>query len=83
MIWVKEGRVMFIELTAMDGNVEFVNANHIKRIYESNMPGVGSTIEWTHAPAWNNNPTDYDSYYKETPKEVFNQIYYARHEEGC
>lgn len=73
---------MFIELTAMDGNVEFVNANHIKRIYESDMPGVGSTIEWTHAPVWNNNPTDYNSYYKETPKEVFNQIYYARHEEG-
>ncbi|OSH40750.1 hypothetical protein YM116_2356 [Enterococcus faecalis] len=46
------------------------------------MPGVGSIIEWTHAPAWNNNPTDYNSYYKETPKEVFNKIYYASHEEG-
>jgi len=73
---------MFIELTAMNGTVEFVNANHIKRIRESDMPDVGSTIEWTHAPAWNKNPTDYDSYYKETPEEVFNQIYYARHEEG-
>ncbi|MDM3979204.1 hypothetical protein [Enterococcus faecalis] len=72
----------FIELTAMDGNVEFVNANHIKCICNSNMPGVGSIIEWTHAPAWNNNPTDYNSYYKETPKEVFNKIYYASHEEG-
>lgn len=30
---------MFIELTAMDGNVEFVNANHIKCICKSNMPG--------------------------------------------
>lgn len=70
---------MFIELTAMDGNVEFVNANHIKCICKSNMTGVGSIIEWTHAPAWNNNSY---SYYKETPKEVFNKIYYASHEEG-
>jgi hypothetical protein len=73
---------MFIELTAMDGTIEFVNANHIKRICESSMQGARSVIEWKHAPAWNNNPTDYNSYYKETPKEVFNQIYYARHEEG-
>lgn len=73
---------MFIELTAMDGTTEVVNANHIKRIRESNLSGTRSTIEWTHAPAWNNNPTDYDSYYKEPPKEILNKIYYARHEEG-
>lgn len=73
---------MFIELTAMNGTVEFVNVNHIKRICESDVPNVGSIIEWTHAPAFNNNPTDYDTYYKETPEEVFNQIYYAHHEEG-
>jgi hypothetical protein len=73
---------MFIELTMMDGTSDYVNVNYIKRIHESDMQGVGSVIEFSHAPIWNNNPTDFCNSYKETYDEIKNMIYYVLYEEG-
>lgn len=72
---------MFIELTAIDGDIELVNVNHIKRIYKSKTLDGGTSVEWTHAPLWNNNPSDYISLYKESLQEVGNRMLITCHEQ--
>lgn len=67
----------FIELTTLDGDTELVNVTHIKRIYTTSRKDAGTSVEWTHAPAWNNNPLDYVSWYKESPREILALIDYA------
>lgn len=66
----------FIELTTLDGDTELVNFTHIKRIYTTCNKDATS-VEWTHAPKLHNNPLDYVSWYKESPREIMALIDYA------
>jgi hypothetical protein len=73
---------VFIELTSIFGQKEFVNINHIKCFWPTDKEGAASGITWIYAPEWHGNPTDFINYYKETCQEIYNEIYYTRHEEG-
>lgn len=68
---------MFIELTNEEGTVEYVNINHIKRVCTCE---AGSSVEWINAPIWHNNPTDFESKYKESYKDVVSKIDHALYE---
>ena len=43
---------MFIELTSVCGQKEFVNINHIKCFWPTDKEGAGSGITWIYAPEW-------------------------------